>query len=176
MMENPMMKGKGAQQGEYMQKFFKDVEDIKSDILLIKEATHRLEEINGGVMTSTQDFSQETGTLVSTTNNKIILLKTKLENLKNETDALKAGGKRQSEAEIRIRDNLGNTLTRKFVEVSKTYQAVQTTYKVTIKRKAKRQIGIAVGNQNVTDEDIDNIIRSGATGEIIQSSILSVSM
>ena len=48
----------------------------------------------------------------------------------------------KSTPEVRIRDNLVNTLTRKFVDVMKEYQNAQTKYKTDIKKKVKRQVQI----------------------------------
>ena len=47
-------------------------------------------------------------------------------------------------AELRVRENLVNTLTRKFVDVMKEYQNAQQKYKTDIKKKVKRQVSLLV--------------------------------
>lgn len=59
--------------------------------------------------------------------------------MKEETAKL-AGGKGSSE--FRIRDNLSNTLTRKFVETMKDYQNAQAKYKAFVQKKVVRQVHI----------------------------------
>ena len=58
----------------------------------------------------------------------------------------------------RIRANLCNTLTRKFIDEMKSYQAAQQKYKTDIKKKVKLQVLIA--NPNATDEDVDKVLQS----------------
>ena len=60
---------------------------------------------------------------------------------------------------MRIRKNLENTLTRKFVGVTKDYQDQQTKYKADIKRKVARQLQNV--KPDVTEEEIDSIMSSG---------------
>jgi len=58
----------------------------------------------------------------------------------------------------RIRANLCNTLTRKFIDEMKAYQAAQQKYKTDIKKKVKRQVQIV--NPDATDEDVDKVLQS----------------
>lgn len=46
------------------------------------------------------------------------------------------------EAQMKIRTNVLNTLTRKFVDVVKAYQTAQQEYKREIKEKVRRQVTI----------------------------------
>lgn len=59
---------------------------------------------------------------------------------------------------IRIRENLCNTLTRKFIDEMKLYQTAQQKYKNDIKKKVKRQVQIV--QPDATEEDIDAILHS----------------
>jgi t-SNARE complex subunit (syntaxin) len=58
----------------------------------------------------------------------------------------------------RVRENLCNTLTRKFIDEMKAYQASQQKYKTDIKKKVKRQVQIV--KPDATDEEIDEVMRS----------------
>jgi t-SNARE complex subunit (syntaxin) len=72
----------------------------------------------------------------------------------------------------RIRDNLCNTLTRKFIDEMKAYQSAQQKYKTDIKTKVKRQVQIV--KPDATDEDIDNVLRSeGGRDALYKESILA---
>jgi t-SNARE complex subunit (syntaxin) len=57
-----------------------------------------------------------------------------------------------------VRENLCNTLTRKFIDEMKSYQNAQQKYKTDIKNKVKRQVQIV--KPDATDEDIDEVMRS----------------
>jgi t-SNARE complex subunit (syntaxin) len=57
-----------------------------------------------------------------------------------------------------VRENLCNTLTRKFIDEMKAYQSAQQKYKTDIKNKVKRQVQIV--KPDATDEDIDEVLRS----------------
>ena len=50
--------------------------------------------------------------------------------------------KEKNGSEFRIRDNLTNTLTRKFVETMKDYQNAQSKYKAFVQKKVVRQVHI----------------------------------
>ena len=116
-----------------MQRFFQDVELVKQNIMMIRNSTKRVAEINQQVVLATtseseHEESQELQTLITGTNKKAAIAKQLLKKLNEETEGLKtAPGNKQSE--IRIRENLSNTLTRKFVDVMKEYQTAQTKYK-----------------------------------------------
>lgn len=165
---------------EYMQQFFSDVEIIKSHIIVIKEATRKIADINQNVLQATttdkeQDFSSELEPLIKATNKKAADAKQFLQALRQDTDAMKANNAQTNKTnEIRIRDNLLNTLTRKFVDVMKDYQNAQTKYKTDIKKKVKRQVQIV--KPDATTEEIDAVFKSGGgAGEVFKSAILTVS-
>lgn len=61
--------------------------------------------------------------------------------MKDDTTKLRSDS-RANPSQLRIRDNLTNTLTRKFVDVMKDYQNAQTKYKAFIKHKVQRQVQI----------------------------------
>eukprot|EP00596_Hydrurales_sp_CCMP1899_P009132 CAMPEP_0119036560 /NCGR_PEP_ID=MMETSP1177-20130426/4350_1 /TAXON_ID=2985 /ORGANISM="Ochromonas sp, Strain CCMP1899" /LENGTH=169 /DNA_ID=CAMNT_0006996619 /DNA_START=167 /DNA_END=673 /DNA_ORIENTATION=- len=130
----------------FMQEFFADVEKVKMNILTIRTSTTRVGEINQQVVLATtneheQDESKELTALISDTNKKAAVAKNLLKKLRDDTDALKDNPKAK-QSEVRIRQNLANTLTRKFVDVMKEYQNAQTKYKTDIKKKVKRQVQI----------------------------------
>ena len=71
---------------------------------------------------------------MKSTNKKAIQAKQTLQRLKEETDSMKISANSEQTSEIRIREDLTDTLTRKFVDVMKEYQNAQTKYRTDIKR------------------------------------------
>jgi t-SNARE complex subunit (syntaxin) len=164
-----------------MQEFFGDVEIVKTNIVVIKESTRKIAEINQNVLQATttdreQDFSHELEPLIKSTNKKATIAKQLLQRLREDTERLKTSSQGAKQTpEIRIRENLSNTLTRKFVDVMKEYQNAQTKYKTDIKKKVKRQVQIV--KPDATTEEIDAVFKSGGgSGEVLKSAILTVSL
>ena len=109
---------------------------------------------------------------MKSTNKKATQAKQSLQRLREETDSIKNSANSKQTPEIRIRDNLTNTLTRKFVDVMKEYQNAQTKYKTDIKKKVKRQVQIV--KPDATTEEIDAVFKSGGgSGEVLKSAILT---
>ena len=72
----------------------------------------------------------------------------------------------------RVRENLLNTLTKKFIDEMKAYQAAQQTYKSKIQNKMKRQVKVI--KPNATDEEVEEIMRSeGGRDALFQQMILA---
>jgi t-SNARE complex subunit (syntaxin) len=172
-------KSSSSKGGDFMQEFFGDVEIVKANIVVIKESTRKIAEINQNVLQATttdreQDYSHELEPLVKSTNKKATIAKQLLQRLREDTERLKTSGTGAKQTpEIRIRENLTNTLTRKFVDVMKEYQNAQTKYKTDIKKKVKRQVQIV--KPDATTEEIDAVFKSGGgSGEVLKSAILTV--
>eukprot|EP00601_Ochromonadales_sp_CCMP2298_P027495 CAMPEP_0173282564 /NCGR_PEP_ID=MMETSP1143-20121109/6890_1 /TAXON_ID=483371 /ORGANISM="non described non described, Strain CCMP2298" /LENGTH=418 /DNA_ID=CAMNT_0014220149 /DNA_START=63 /DNA_END=1320 /DNA_ORIENTATION=+ len=168
----------GAGQADLMQQFFGDIEIIKSNVVVIREATRKIAEINQNVLQATttereQDSSYELEPIVKNTNKKASLAKQLLQRLREDTERMKTSNEgAKMTPEIRIRENLANTLTRKFVDVMKEYQNAQTKYKTDIKKKVKRQVQIV--KPDATSEEIDAVFKSGGgSGDVLKSAILS---
>mmetsp|Transcript_1263 Transcript_1263/g.1709 ORF Transcript_1263/g.1709 Transcript_1263/m.1709 type:complete len:325 (-) Transcript_1263:221-1195(-) len=166
--------------GEFMHEFFARAETVKTNINVIKDSTRDIAEINQNVVQATtsdreHEFSNLLEPLVKKTNKCATAAKTTLTSLREETDRMKqeaqANNNKQT-PEIRIRDNLVNTLTRKFVEVMKEYQNAQTKYKTEIKKKVKRQVQIV--KPDATMEEIDAVFKSGGgASEVLKTAILT---
>lgn len=165
---------------KYMSQFFADVESIKKYISAIRGASKAVTDINQKVALATtaekeSELSEALKPVLKDANKKAQLAKQLLQGLREETDKIKESkdaGKQA--AEIRIRENLVNTLTRKFVEIMKDYQNVQQKYKQDIKKKVRRQVQIV--KPDATQEEIDAVFSSGGgTSEIFKSAILKVS-
>mmetsp|Transcript_14883 Transcript_14883/g.21241 ORF Transcript_14883/g.21241 Transcript_14883/m.21241 type:complete len:346 (-) Transcript_14883:281-1318(-) len=150
------------QQPKYMESFFKDVDAIKADVDAIRDATKRVGEINEEAIKATttskeEELSRLLKPLIDKTNKRAKRTKNLLALLKEENQNLK-NDKEVKASDMRIRENLCNTLTRKFIDEMKLYQNAQQKYKNDIKKKVKRQVQIV--QPDATDEEIDAVIRS----------------
>lgn len=160
----------------FMSEFFETVDIVKQNILSIRMTTKRVTEINQQVVLATTSdmeakLSKELTPLVNETNKKASLSKQLLQKLKEQTDSMKEGKGSKLVAELRVRDNLVNTLTRKFVDVMKEYQNAQQKYKTDIKKKVKRQVQIV--KPDATSDEIDAVLKSGGgSGEVFKNAIL----
>lgn len=163
-------------QAKYMQAFFRDVDSIKADIDAVKVATQTIHQINEEAQMATtsekeNELSDRLRPLVQSTNVRAKRTKNMLALIKKETDTLKEGGEAKS-SDVRIRENLSNTLTRKFVDEMKAYQNSQQKYKEDIKKKVKRQVQIV--KPNATDEDVENVLKSeGGRDALYKEKILA---
>eukprot|EP00568_Trieres_chinensis_P008273 CAMPEP_0183312636 /NCGR_PEP_ID=MMETSP0160_2-20130417/42430_1 /TAXON_ID=2839 ORGANISM="Odontella Sinensis, Strain Grunow 1884" /NCGR_SAMPLE_ID=MMETSP0160_2 /ASSEMBLY_ACC=CAM_ASM_000250 /LENGTH=326 /DNA_ID=CAMNT_0025477529 /DNA_START=85 /DNA_END=1065 /DNA_ORIENTATION=+ len=163
-------------QPKHMERFFGDVESIKADIEAVRDATKRIGEINEEAVLATTDakenqLSMELRPLVDETNkrakrtkNLVALLKEENAKLKNEEDV--------KQSDMRIRENLCNTLTRKFIDEMKLYQSAQQKYKTDIKNKVTRQVQIV--KPDATDDEIDMVMKSeGGREALYKETILA---
>ncbi len=156
--------------------FFGDVELVKKNVNLIKNVTVRIGEIQQQVVLATTnekeaELSAELKPLVEETNKKAQVAKLILQKLREDTERMKISDKTGNIAgEVRIRENLVSTLTRKFVDVMKEYQTVQTKYKTEIKKRVKRQVQIV--KADATSEEIDAIMKSGGADQVFKEAIL----
>eukprot|EP01035_Chromulina_nebulosa_P020186 gene20186-26204_t len=166
---------KSREKNVFMQNFLGDIEIIKKNINAIKAASRQIVEINQQVVLATtnereQDRSTDLQTIIQQTNKKAAIAKKLLQTLRDDTARMKSSNKPQSN-EVKIRENLTNTLTRKFVDVMKDYQNIQTKYKTDIMKKVKRQVQIA--KPDATSDEIDAVMRSGeGTGAVYKNAIL----
>jgi len=158
-----------------MQTFFEDVDLIKSDIAVIRNATKTIGEINEeSVMATTsekeRELSEKLTPLVMDTNKKAKHAKMLLGAVKDDNEKLKKEGKVKP-SELRIRTNLCSTLTRKFIDEMKAYQTAQQQYKSDIKNKVKRQVQIV--KPDATPEEIETVMKSeGGKDQLYKEKIL----
>jgi len=171
---NPLAAGEG--QSTFMKQFFADVELVKQNILAVSTATKQICQINQEVVLATtpekeQELSAGLSPVIQATNKKASVAKQLLQSLREDTERQKTSTASGEKNEIRIRENLVNTLTRKFVEVMKAYQNSQQKFKTDIKKKMKRQLKIV--KPDATPEEIEAVVSTGGgSSEIFQNSIL----
>jgi t-SNARE complex subunit (syntaxin) len=151
-----------SSQPKHMEHFFREVDAIKKDIDAVKKATKAIGDINEAALqaTTTEEentLSQRLRPVVDQTNKRAKRTKNMLGLLKEENQKLKGDGDVKP-SDLRIRENLCNTLTRKFIDEMKAYQASQQKYKTDIKKKVTRQVQIV--KPDATEEEVDAVMRS----------------
>lgn len=163
-------------QPEHMKQFFDDVEAIKSDISAVTDATEQIVALKDKAVLATSEteesqISVAIRSLVEGTNGRAKKCKNLLGLLKEENANLKKEGKAKP-TDLRVRDNLVNTLLRKFIDEMKRYQNAQQQYKTDVKKKVTRQVQII--KPDATDQDVDDIMKSeGGREALYQQQILS---
>lgn len=156
--------------------FFTAVEEIKGKIAHIIEATADVERINEQAQKATttekeQELSRRLRKTIDTTNKQAKAAKNLIGELKAENEQLKKQGELKA-SDLRVRENLLNTLTRKFIDEMKAYQASQQKYKTDIQNKMKRQVKVV--KPDATDEEVEEIMRSeGGRDALYKQTILA---
>lgn len=152
------------------------MDSVKADIKHIKTACKKIQKINQDMTLATTSeaeasLSAQLNPVVERANKVAKKCKATLAAMQAETEQLAQEGDKLKANEQRIRENLVNTLTRKFVEVVKEYQKRQQDYKDDVKKKVTRQVKIV--KEDATQEEIESVMRSaGGTGEMFRSAIL----
>lgn len=147
---------------DYMEDFFRHVDSIKADIDAVTKASKDIAKISEQSMRATttaeeNKLSKKLKPLIDSTNKRAKGCKNLLGLLKEDTTSLKGQGK-LNVSDIRVRENMVTTLTRKFVDEMKLYQQAQQQYKTDLKSKVKRQV--LVVKPDATDEEVDAVMKS----------------
>jgi len=156
--------------------FFQAVEQIKNEIDSIIQATNSIEKINEQALQATttekeQELSKRLKKVLDGTNKQAKAAKNLLGELKIENEKLKDSGA-VTGSDLRVRENMLNTLTRKFIDEMKLYQAAQQKYKTDIQRKLKRQVKVV--KPDATDEEVEEIMKSeGGRDALYKQTILA---
>lgn len=165
-----------SQQPEHMKQFFDDVEAIKLDISAVSSASEKITSLKDKAVLATSEteesnISDTIRTLVEGTNGRAKKCKNLLGLLKEENSNLKKEEKAKP-TDLRVRENLVNTLLRKFIDEMKRYQNSQMQYKTDVKKKVTRQVQMI--KPEATDQEVDQIMRSeGGREALYQQQILS---
>ncbi|KAI2488651.1 Syntaxin [Fragilaria crotonensis] len=118
-----------------------------------------------------QELSRRLRKTIDTTNKQAKAAKNLIGELKAENEQLKKQGELKA-SDLRVRENLLNTLTRKFIDEMKAYQASQQKYKTDIQNKMKRQVKVV--KPDATDEEVEEIMRSeGGRDALYKQTILA---
>ena len=159
-----------------MQEFFRIVEIVKKNISAIRDCTKTITEINQELVLATTEEKEELSSqglqqLIQTGNKNAKTAQGLLKDLNKE---VKEAEERNSisQSDLRIRKNLVQTLTKKYIDVLKEYQNVQNKSKEVKKKRAVKRVQQV--KPDATMEEIDAVIQSGGAGEIMKQAILQV--
>mmetsp|Transcript_14905 Transcript_14905/g.19560 ORF Transcript_14905/g.19560 Transcript_14905/m.19560 type:complete len:328 (-) Transcript_14905:117-1100(-) len=158
----------------FMESFFKDVEQVRQAIeflslktKLVVQLSEKAEKAIG--QEPEKQCSDELQVIMKESNHRCKVTKEILSRMKKGTDKL-LSEKKVKQSEIRIRRNLHQTYTQKFVQVVREYQQSQQQYKIKMKEKVARQVRLA--KPEATYEEIDQTLRSGDTNAVYRAAIL----
>ncbi|EGC29034.1 hypothetical protein DICPUDRAFT_93226 [Dictyostelium purpureum] len=159
---------------EFMPEFYKEVGDIKVLMTSVKRSVRNIEDkyvlsLNSINVDQGSKYEEDLQSMLDQTNKSFADLKKKLDTLKINNEKF-AATKTAQPTEVRIRSNMQNTLTQKFVEMMKEYQEIQTNYKNKYKEKIERQYKIV--KPDATQEEIQEAMASGDSKKIFEETIL----
>jgi len=159
-----------VQQDTFLKEFFEEVNSIKTGMAQIRKNIRLIEETYSQSLVTVgieqgQKTSEELERLIDATNLSASDVRNKLKEM--DQDIKKASKQEKGSAQYRIKTNMHQTLTRKFLELMKEYQEVQTKYKNKYREKIERQYRIV--KPNATQEEIDEAIDSGSVQPFQQS-------
>ncbi|CAM9296668.1 unnamed protein product [Ectocarpus sp. 12 AP-2014] len=166
----------GGGGGGFMEGFFDKVNAVKKDIDAVKKACTDLDTLTQqATLTSSAtveaDAKSQINTTIANTNNRVAHAKGLLQAMREETEVMKKDPSRAKPSEVRVRENLQNTLTRKFVDLAKDYQNRQNKYKTSVKKKAERQI-LAV-KPSATEEELTTVFeQEDGVQRVMEAAIL----
>lgn len=163
----------GAEQGS-MQEFFRIVEIVKKNIVAIRDCTKTIVEINQELVLATTEEKEDIASqglqqFIQTGNKNAKTAQGLLKDLNKEVKDLE-DAKGGPSPELRIRKNLVQTLTKKYIDVLKEYQNVQNKSKEVKKKRAVKRVQQV--KPDATVDEIEAVIQSGGAGEIMKQAIL----
>mmetsp|Transcript_33352 Transcript_33352/g.69838 ORF Transcript_33352/g.69838 Transcript_33352/m.69838 type:complete len:308 (-) Transcript_33352:166-1089(-) len=168
---DPDSEGAGTgQQSAFMKDFFQKVDAVKKDMDAIKKNITDIEKKHGealkatskAVSSKTEDSLHK---LMDTTSDLMQGVKNKLMSMKEDKDKAKKG-----DSEARVRENLHQTLSKKFVALSQEYQEIQTRYKEKYRERVGRQLKVV--KPDATKAEIDALMESGGDKDIFTQTLL----
>mmetsp|Transcript_5314 Transcript_5314/g.8008 ORF Transcript_5314/g.8008 Transcript_5314/m.8008 type:complete len:300 (-) Transcript_5314:107-1006(-) len=145
-----------------MVSFYEKIDLIKADNDKIKLACNQLDSLTdaaifGTIDKNTVSAKDRINELLATTNRVVQHAKSILQDIRSETSELKKNPSKASSANIRVRENLLNNFTRKFVDTAREYQDKQNRYKTRMKGKAERSVKAV--KPTVTDEELEAVFQ-----------------
>jgi len=139
-----------------MPEFFEEVGQIKTLMSLIRRNIKLIQdEYNKQAWNANETRKNEAlEELLDSTNSAALQIRNKLKVMKAENDKLSG-----ESAQKRIRSNMHNILSKKFIALVQEYQALQNSYKEKFRERVQRQAEIV--KPGVTRDEVDEMISSG---------------
>eukprot|EP01132_Coremiostelium_polycephalum_P002037 gene2037-2507_t len=164
----------GEGEGEFMPEFYQEVGIIKTQMTSVRRMVKNIEDkyvlsLNSINVDQGSKYEEDLQGMITETNRQFQDIKHKLDVMKQNNDRYAAKSQQQP-TEIRIRSNMQNTLTQKFIEMMREYQEIQNSYKNKYKEKIERQYRIV--KPDATPEEIQSAMESGDPKKLFAETIL----
>jgi len=153
---------------EDMEDFYADVGDIKQGLVRFHQNIEELDQITTSQIAQGKSKEKDhIESMLSETTQLANILRNKLKGMKEQINEL---SQENPSANVRIRVNIQQTLTKRFLDLMRKYQEVQTTYESNFRSKMKLQIGII--HPDKSGEEVDRMIDRGEVGNLLQDNVL----
>mmetsp|Transcript_28395 Transcript_28395/g.71312 ORF Transcript_28395/g.71312 Transcript_28395/m.71312 type:complete len:321 (+) Transcript_28395:93-1055(+) len=154
---------------EQLAAFYDQVSSIKSSMAKIRNNIQAIDNLTTQHLADgASSHSDELEALMNETNGLMGEIRNQLKAINEENKDLKNSP--QQSAHTRIRLNIHQTLTRRFLDLMQHYQQIQTSYKQNYREQMKRRIDIVAPGK--TQEEVDEIIEEGQMEQLMQSKML----
>lgn len=166
--------GAGRTRSPFMKDFFSKVEQIKRNMDQIKKNMVGLEKKHGASLTavSSSKSKREQDEIEDLMDQTTTLIKAVKEALKDlDKEGKEHAKKSKNDAEARTRQNMYNTLVKKFISVVQEYQEMQNKFKSKYRDRVGRQLKVV--RPDATVDEINEMIESGGDQDIFKQQMLS---
>ncbi|XP_019756584.1 syntaxin isoform X3 [Dendroctonus ponderosae] len=157
--------------GEFMNQFFQEVEDIREMIDKIQANVEEVKKKHSSILSAPQSddkTKQELEDLMSDIKKSANKVRAKLKVIEQGIDNEETNNK--NSADLRIRKIQQSTLSRKFVEVMTEYNRTQTDYRERCKARIMRQLEIT--GRTTTNEELEEMLEQDNSAVFTQGIIM----
>eukprot|EP00585_Thalassiosira_rotula_P006138 CAMPEP_0196143280 /NCGR_PEP_ID=MMETSP0910-20130528/13036_1 /TAXON_ID=49265 /ORGANISM="Thalassiosira rotula, Strain GSO102" /LENGTH=328 /DNA_ID=CAMNT_0041404717 /DNA_START=58 /DNA_END=1044 /DNA_ORIENTATION=- len=157
-----------------MKEFFDNVEIASSQIAVVSDAADQIVVLKDRAILASSEpeelqISTDINRLVEDANGQARKCKRLLDSLRKEISTLNQE-ENANTTDMRVRDNLVITLSRKFKDETERYEQAQEHYKTDLKKKVRHQVQLL--KPDATDEEVDQVMKSGGRDEMYRQLIL----
>mmetsp|Transcript_79543 Transcript_79543/g.116604 ORF Transcript_79543/g.116604 Transcript_79543/m.116604 type:complete len:345 (-) Transcript_79543:132-1166(-) len=150
---------------QFMAEFFERVRQCKDTMVPIRKNINLIKELHTKIITEvsqtkSKEYSNKLDELLTQTSRQARGIKDELKALEDENSVYEERFGRQS-AEFKIHLNMHGSVTKKFIELMREYEATQGKYKALLKQRVARQVKVA--NPNATDAEVAEAVEAGGS-------------
>lgn len=158
-------------EGNFMEDFFQDVEQIREMIDKIQANVEEVKKKHSAILSAPQSdekTKQELEDLMADIKKTANRVRGKLKSIEQNIEQEEQTNK--SNADLRIRKTQHSALSRKFVEVMTEYNRTQTDYRERCKGRIQRQLEIT--GRATTNEELEEMLEQGNSAVFTQGIIM----
>mmetsp|Transcript_1523 Transcript_1523/g.3153 ORF Transcript_1523/g.3153 Transcript_1523/m.3153 type:complete len:331 (+) Transcript_1523:209-1201(+) len=150
---------------EFMTDFFDKVKGVKDDMSAIRSNINKIKELHAKIVTEvsqtkSKEHSAALDNLLQDTSRISIKVKDTLRTIESEHEGYAEEHGKDS-SQFKIHQNMHGTITKKFVELMKDYDEVQTRYKGLLRDRVARQVKLV--NPNATEAEVEEAVAEGGS-------------